>query len=133
MSKRFLNRLSYKEVQKAKSNPKKIICLYDGGGLQLTIKPNGSKLWEILYTSPTTKKRRRTGIGRYPEISLKRAREIFAEYRKLIAENIDPLDDKYKVDETQTYINAIIDDWLELKKRDLSKRTHIKRVQQFDK
>jgi integrase len=137
MSRRYLHKLSHKEIDKTKINPEKIICLYDGGGLQLTIKPNGSKLWEILYTSPVTKKRRRSGIGNYPDVSLKNAREILSKYKKLINENIDPIDAKntniYSADKKCIYFNDIIDVWLELKKRDLSERTHLKRVQQFDK
>ncbi len=52
MSNRCTNKLTSKQVQRIKPNLDKIHCLYDGGGLQLTIKPTGSKLWEILYTSP---------------------------------------------------------------------------------
>ena len=144
MNKRYMSKLRHQEVEKAKPNPKKIVCLYDGGGLQLNIKPNGSKLWEILYVSPITKKRRRSGIGRFPQLSLKNAREILSEYKKLISNKIDPIDHKrgHCIDisdiksfgsRPKFYFNDIIDSWLELKKVDLAQRTYIKRAQQFEK
>jgi integrase len=135
-----MNKLTSKQIQRVKPNPDKIHCLYDGGGLQLTIKPTGSKLWEILYTSPLTKKRRRSSIGTYPEVSLQTARENSQTYKTLIAKGIDPIeykrgtqrDDSDDKNNTRLF-NDIIDDWLSLKKRDLSQRTYTKRVQQFDK
>ncbi len=61
MKRRYSNRLTQKEI--------------------VNVKANGSKLWEILYVSPLTKKRRRSGIGKYPEVTLKMAREILSEHK----------------------------------------------------
>ena len=143
MKRRYSNRLTQKEIVNVKAKDNKTISLYDGGGLQLNVKPNGSKLWEILYVSSLTKKRRRSGIGKYPEVTLKMAREILNEHKKLIASNIDPIEYKrgqigingYSSSKNRHryFFNDIIDDWLTLKKRDLSPRTYKKRVQQFDK
>ena len=71
--------------------------LSDGGGLSLTVKPNGSKLWTMRYTSPITKKRRKTSFGNYPKISLKMARDKRDEYIKLIFDDIDPLEKKKEI------------------------------------
>ncbi len=63
--------------------------------------------------------------------------------KKLIASNIDPIEHKRgqigvngcssSKNRHRYFFNDIIDDWLTLKKRDLSPRTYKKRVQQFDK
>ena len=50
----------------------KTITLNDGGGLQLEVKPTGSKLWRFRCTIDG--KRTRLSIGEYPAISLKMAR-----------------------------------------------------------
>ncbi|MCK3656049.1 hypothetical protein A4G19_14490 [Pasteurellaceae bacterium Macca] len=62
----------------------------DGDNLNLTIKPNGSKLWRFSYTHPKTKKRVKVSFGKYPHISLSRAREKAREYHALLNENLDP-------------------------------------------
>jgi len=42
--------LTNTDVKQAKAKPKeKVYTLSDGGGLQLRIKPNGSKLWLLDY------------------------------------------------------------------------------------
>ncbi|MDQ7068749.1 MAG: integrase arm-type DNA-binding domain-containing protein [Sulfurimonas sp.] len=74
----------------------------DGNGLQLLIKPNGSKLWEFLYKSPTLLKRRKTSFGTYPQTELKTARNKRAEYITKIRNGIDPLDEKQEIKKQQT-------------------------------
>ena len=66
-------------------------------GLSLLVKTNGSKLWVMRYTSPVTKKRRKTSFGNYPKISLKMARDKRDEYIKLIFDDIDPLEKKKEI------------------------------------
>lgn len=66
----------------------------DGGGLYLIVKPNGTKQWLMRYTSPITKKRRKTSFGSYPKISLKMARDKRDEYIQLLFNDIDPLEKK---------------------------------------
>lgn len=66
----------------------------DGQGLRIMVKPNGTKLWEYEYTSPTLKKRRKTSFGNYPHTSLTMARTKRNENIKLIREGIDPLEAK---------------------------------------
>ncbi len=42
-----------KDIQVRKTTPKeKVYQLSDGGGLYLTVRPNGYKLWEMRFTSP---------------------------------------------------------------------------------
>ena len=74
-----------------KSKPKlKEYTLSDGGGLILRIKPTGAKLWIFSYYHPLTKKRDKLGLGSYPELSLADVRAKREEYRRLLANNIDP-------------------------------------------
>ena len=49
--------------------------LTDGDGLRLLISPDGRKLWEFVYESPTQNKRRKTSFGVYPDVSLVQARQ----------------------------------------------------------
>jgi len=64
--------------------------LSDGGGLQLRIKPKGARFWLFNYSRPFSKKRANLGLGTYPEVSLAQARELAADARKLLAQDIDP-------------------------------------------
>ncbi|MBO37148.1 MAG: preprotein translocase [Anaerolineaceae bacterium] len=58
--------LTNTEVKQAKPKDK-IYALSDGNGLQLRVKPNGSKLWLFDYRRPYTKKRTCLSFGAYPE------------------------------------------------------------------
>ena len=50
--------LNEKKIQNAKSKESNY-TLTDGNGLQLLIKSSGVKIWEFIFTSPVTKKRRK--------------------------------------------------------------------------
>lgn len=63
--------------------------LRDGDGLFLRITDN-SKIWRFSYLKPFTKKRTDIKLGTFPEMSLQEARQCRAEYRALLAQNIDP-------------------------------------------
>ena len=56
----------------------------DGGGLMLRVHPGGSRSWQVRITSGG--KRRTIGLGRWPEISLARARSLAAEMREAAKE-----------------------------------------------
>jgi hypothetical protein len=70
----------------------KAYTLADGQGLHLLIKPNGKKLWEFVFKSPSTLKRRKTSFGNYPDTTLKIARERRSECLELIASGTDPIE-----------------------------------------
>ncbi|MEX2352883.1 MAG: integrase domain-containing protein [Gammaproteobacteria bacterium] len=81
--------LTNTEVSKAK--PKDTVyTLSDGGGLQLRVKPNGSKSWLLDYCRPYTKVRTSLSFGAYPTLSLATARSKREEAKALLAKNIDP-------------------------------------------
>lgn len=62
--------------------------LFDGGGLYLEVSPSGGKLWRLKYR--ILGKEKRLAMGRYPDVSLKLARGLRDEARKLLAEGVDP-------------------------------------------
>lgn len=67
--------------------------LSDGGGLFLLLKPTGSKSWRMKYTRPNDKEDTLV-IGDYPAVSLKLARQKREEARELLAQGIDPKEQK---------------------------------------
>jgi integrase len=62
--------------------------LFDGGGLYLEIRPNGSRLWRFKYRYGGTENR--ISFGAYPEVGLREARERREEARRLLREGRDP-------------------------------------------
>jgi Arm DNA-binding domain len=70
--------------------------LGDGGGLRLDVDKNGNRSWVFRYTSPTTGKERYAGFGSAAEVSLADARDARDEARKLIRNNIDPIENRIR-------------------------------------
>lgn len=86
---RITRPLTQTEVKAAKATDKEI-TLYDGDGLELVVKLNGSKLWRFRYYRPVTNARNRLGLGAWPELSLADARSKRDECKALLAQGIDP-------------------------------------------
>lgn len=112
--------------------------LSDGGGLQLRIKTNGTKLWIFKYTHPITKKRNNISFGSYPDISLKEARKRRTEAKKLIAHNIDPKQHKDEQllksrAELENTFGKFADKWLELKRESVKPETADKAYRALEK
>ena len=61
----------------------------DGGGLLLDVRPTGAKVWLARLT--VDGKRRDMGLGGYPLVSLKEARQKATEARQLARNNGDPI------------------------------------------
>lgn len=81
--------LSVKEIESAKPKEADYV-LNDGYGLELLIKSSGSKIWQLRYIRPITKKQAKKSIGPYPSVTLADARSYRAESRSLFAKQIDP-------------------------------------------
>jgi len=62
--------------------------LYDGRGLYLQVSPKGGKWWRLKYRYKN--KENRISLGIYPDVSLKMARDRRDESRKILADNINP-------------------------------------------
>jgi hypothetical protein len=121
---RITRPLTNTEVKQAKSKDK-VYKLSDGGGLQLRIKPNGSKLWLLDYFRPYTKKRTSISFGSYPELSLADARSKRDEARELLAIKTDPKehrDEQTRLNEVAhaNTLEHIASKWLEVKKTKVS-------------
>ena len=72
---------------KPKADPYK---LADERGMYLLVKPNGSRWWRFDYRRPLTRKRNTLSLGTYPDVSLKSARAKRDEARAMVADGIDP-------------------------------------------
>jgi integrase len=71
---------------------KKTCKLYDERGLYLEVSPNGGKWWRLKYRY--IGKEKRLSLGVYPDVTLKMARERRDESRKLLADGIDPSENR---------------------------------------
>jgi len=71
---------------------KKQIKKSDGNGLFLLVKLNNSKLWRMRFKYAS--KHQELALGKYPTISLHKAREMTNEARVLLAQGINPMDER---------------------------------------
>jgi integrase len=78
--------LTHTQVRAAKPGAK-IKRLSDGGGLVLTVKTTGSKIWHLRYRYGC--KASMVSLGPYPEVSLAEAREKAAELRAAARKGAD--------------------------------------------
>ncbi|WP_122425041.1 integrase domain-containing protein [Pseudomonas viridiflava] len=112
-------RLSDRQLKAIKPKDKDYV-LSDGDGLQLRVRINGSTLWNFNYRHPVTKNRINMGLGTYPELSLAQARKKTVEARELLAQAIDPKEQRNALTQTKkaatehTFENVAAT-WFELK------------------
>lgn len=130
-----INRLSATTLKDIKLK-EKAYTLTDGGGLQLLIKPNGTKLWEFYYQSPTLLKRRKTSLGVYPDVSLKIAREKRREYISFIQNNLDPIDEMKKIKlnsklKKESILKNVVMEWFIKQKKELAPSTYKRKLDLF--
>jgi integrase len=121
---RITKPLTNTEVQHAKPRDK-IYTLSDGSGLQLRVKPNGSKIWQLDYYRPYTKKRTSLSLGAYPAVSLAEARKQRDVAKALLAKDIDPQEHKketalHNATAHRNTLENIAAQWLEVKKTKVS-------------
>lgn len=87
--------------------------LTDGDGMVLLVHPNGSKYWRLRYRFGG--KEKMLALGKYPEVSLADARARWDEARKLLANGVDPSENKkaVKVEQEQEVITfeVVARDW----------------------
>ena len=94
-------------LAKARSTPYK---LADQGGLYLHISTTGAKSWRYDYR---LRQRRETlTIGKYPDVTLARARELHAEARREVAKGNSPAKAKRQERETRSdTFHAVASEW----------------------
>ncbi len=116
--------LTNTEVKQSKPKDKEY-SLYDGDGLALRIKPNGTKTWIFNYSRPYTKKRANLSFGPYPDISLATARKRRLESRGDLAQDIDPKEKRDRISDdektaAENTLEKVAADWLEIKRETVS-------------
>lgn len=116
---RTVKPLTHTQIDKAKPKDKEY-NLSDGQGLQLRIKPNGTKIWLYNYYRPATKKRNCISFGTYPTIGLSDARKLRDDARKLLVNDVDPKEYKLAQANAQQRVNeatlqAVSKQWLAVK------------------
>ena len=74
---------------KPESKPRK---LFDERGLFLLLTPKGGKWWRLKYRFEG--KEKLLSLGVYPDVSLKQARERRDDARKLVADGVDPSENR---------------------------------------
>jgi integrase len=86
MGRRVLSRLTAIKIGNLKTRGH----YADGGNLYLRVAPGGSKGWIFRYGFAG--KTRDAGLGPYPTVSLLKAREQAAEWRRMVVAGVDPIE-----------------------------------------
>ena len=111
--------MSLTDVMCKKAQPQeKQYRLSDTNGLSLRIDPNGKKYWSIRYTENGQRKSKALGI--YPELSLKRAREIALDLRYNLKNMVE-------AEVMQPHFQEVAEDWFNNQKETWSSK-HISNV-----
>ncbi|MBY8286984.1 integrase domain-containing protein [Vibrio fluvialis] len=121
---KITTRLTDKDIKSAKPKDKEY-NLFDGDGLRLRIKPNGSRQWIFNYYKPITGKRANLSLGRYPDLSLANARKNAMAARELLAQGIDPQEERKRQELVHKEIYEhtfakVSEDWFNLKKHEVT-------------
>jgi len=116
--------LTNTEVKQAKAKDKPY-KLFDGAGLVLKVRTNGSKSWLFMYNKPFIKKRTELVFGMYPSISLADARKLKDKAKELLAKDIDPKEHKDELNRQQqeklsNTFEQVAANWFQVKKTEIS-------------
>lgn len=63
-------------------------------GLWLRVSPTGAKTWQVVYTRESDGRRQRLKLGRFPAVTLEKARATALKLVSAVAEGEDPSDEK---------------------------------------
>lgn len=103
--------------------------LYDGDNLYIEVFQNGSKIWRFRFKFP---KENVLSLGKYPKVSLAKAREERDKCLELLAKGVNPslqrkLAKRVKTGQSENSFEAIAREWLK-KFIDPKSKSHSKRV-----
>lgn len=106
--------LSDVTIRNAKPGAKPV-RIFDGGGLYLEVTPSGGRLWRLKYRFGG--KEKVLALGKYPEVGLKDARERRDEARKLLANEVDPAENRKqqkaaKAERAANSFEAVAREWI---------------------
>ncbi len=121
--------LTDKQISNAKPQDKEY-TLFDGNGLRLRVKPNGTKTWLFNYTRPHNGKRANMTFGSYPSLSLTNARKKALSAIETLQDGIDP---QVKLKNQQTIeqqrllstLAEVTNSWLTVKSSTISEKTKV--------
>lgn len=121
-------------IRNAKPSEKPV-RMFDGGGLYLEISPAGGKLWRLKYRCDG--KEKRLALGAYPDVGLKDARERREEARKLLANGVDPGENRKAVKAskaglTENCFEPICREWLGHRKSTVEEAQHLKTLTRME-
>jgi hypothetical protein len=94
-------RLSDLKIKSLKPSGK-TVTFFDGHGLFLEVRPNGAKSWRLKYY--VDRRDCRATLGRWPDVSLQRARELATVFRRGLA-------DGSKKDSATATFGELASDW----------------------
>ncbi|MHB1117701.1 tyrosine-type recombinase/integrase [Sideroxydans sp.] len=114
----------------------KTVRMFDGKGLYLELSPSGGKWWRLKYRF--LDKEKRISLGTYPEVTLADAREKTLELRKLLAQGVDPGEQRKaaKIAAIESVTNsyeAIAREWFAKFSRDWTPSHSIKIIQRMER
>ncbi|MCF9446160.1 integrase arm-type DNA-binding domain-containing protein [Vibrio parahaemolyticus] len=120
-------KLTELKIKSAKAKEKEY-SLADGDGLHLRISSKGTKIWIFNYTHPISKKRKNISLGKYPIVTLQKARICAHKARSLLAEGIDPKSHRdneliKKQIERSNSFQTVSSKWLEVKKSSITENS----------
>jgi integrase len=96
--------------------------IYDGDGLYLYLAPSGRRTWRFKYFFDGKEKHLR--FGRYPEISLKMARDMRLEARRALELGNDPgVQQEAERMARSASFEAVANEWMELQRGKLTPKT----------
>jgi integrase len=106
--------------------------LTDGRGLHLLVTPGGSRLWRIRYRYNGNEST--MGVGAYPDVTLKDARELVDDARKALRNGINPVAQRRagRAAQADTFA-AIAAEWLDTQRKSFEPATLEKAVWMLDR
>lgn len=118
-----MGKLTFQKINHAKPREKQY-KLADGLGLNLLVKPNGSKLWQGKYRFGGKEKTHSMGV--FPEVSISDARAAWKSTRRELKNGTDPSVARKKAKLasftiSENTFHAVAEDWFVIKLSDKSK------------
>lgn len=131
-------RLTETAVKNAKGK-EKAYKLADHKQLYLYVSVTGGKAWRL--DAAINGKRATLTLGRYPDMSLKQARQAAADARELIAQGIDPREEKKRIEAEQTAeeqrraftFKVVAENWLDYWKNSVTQKTALDAERRLNK
>jgi integrase len=132
--------LPLNDIQIKNIKPKeKDFKMFDGGGLFLLVKTDGSKLWRCKFRFGGMEKL--ASFGKYPQVSLFQVRQKLIELKAKVADGINPIEEKMEAKKNQKQqqkqddntLTKVFNDWYEVTKPKRAQSTNEHTFRAFEK